>query len=151
MKEIKLTQDKVAQVDDWWFEKLNQYKWRASYAGGDWYAIRSLPRTYDKPRKTEFMHRVIMNTPPELDVDHQDHDGLNNLEENLRNCTHQQNQMNKTAAGKSKYLGVHYSNNHITAKIRLNGKTIYIGMFKTEEDAARAYDCLLYTSDAADE
>lgn len=39
-----------------------------------------------------------------------------------------------------KYRGVSYTHDHIQAQIRINGKLIYLGLFKTVELAARAYD-----------
>jgi hypothetical protein len=76
-----------------------------------------------------------------MQIDHIDHNGLNNQRNNLRVCSNGQNQMNKSAIGKSKYLGVTYScGKYIIAKIQINGRTKYLGIFKTEEEAAMAYD-----------
>ena len=47
-----------------------------------------------------------MDTPNNLEVDHIDHNGLNNQKSNLRNCTPQQNNYNKNSSGSSKYSGV---------------------------------------------
>jgi hypothetical protein len=138
MKFIKLTQGKFAQVDDWWFEELNQHKWFAHKARGLWYAHRKI-KIRDK-QKTIYMHRVIMNTPENMLVDHIDHDGLNCLEENMRNCTSSQNQMNKKSRGKSPYLGVVYKGKCIVAQIKLESITTYLGTHPTEELAALAYD-----------
>ena len=43
---------------------------------------------------------------------------------------------------KSKYIGVYWSENSQKwySKIKHNYKSIYIGMFDCEEDAAKAYD-----------
>jgi hypothetical protein len=89
-----------------------------------------------------------MNTSDNLSVDHIDHNGLHNTEENMRNCTNQQNCMNRTTFGKSVYKGVSFDVRkrgekivtYIEAKIKLDGKQIRIGRFKTEEEAAHAYD-----------
>jgi AP2 domain. len=138
MKLIPLTQGLFAKVDDGWFEELNQYKWYAHKNGSTYYAEREVAGG------PVFMHRVIMNTPKDLVVDHIDHNGLNCLEENMRNCTRQQNRMNLLPHGKSKYLGVSYHTTkgytYIKASIRHDGVTRHIGLFPTEEDAARAYD-----------
>lgn len=132
MKEIKLTQGQFTLVDDEDYEYLNQWKWYAFKGKHTYYAIR-------KPsyQKTIFMHRIIMNPSGELVVDHKNHNGLDNQKLNLRNCTRQQNLRNRRASGRSKYLGVHTS---IEAAINIMGKNIHLGTFKTEEEAARAYD-----------
>ena len=143
MKEIKLTQGKVALVDDEDYEYLNQWKWCVTRDHKDnLYAKRS---TYINKKKGSLsMHRLIMNTPEEKQVDHIDHNGLNNQKSNLRNCTHTQNCWNKIPCGKSKYLGVTIYNQkgkyYIKSAIRIDKKSIHIGQFKTEEEAALAYD-----------
>lgn len=147
MKEIKLTRGKVTLVDDWNYDWLNQWKWQAHKdKDGRLYAVRT-EYTKIAPGKWSQqdikMHRLIMKTPINLKVDHLNHDGLDNQEANLRNCTNQQNSFNSSPAGKSKYLGVSFSGcsrNYIYARISMNKKTIRLGRFKTEEDAARAYD-----------
>jgi hypothetical protein len=142
MQLIELTQGKFAQVDDHWFEELGQYNWFAQYddKNGNFYACRSMPIGNGK-FKVVRMHRQIMNTPDDQEVDHRDHNGLNNLEENMRNCTHRQNMSNYPAFGKSKYLGVSFlSSGKIRARIKVNGKSMFIGYFPTEEKAAIAYD-----------
>lgn len=141
MKEIKLSQGFVTQVDDEDYDYLNQWKWYAKNGGVTYYAARKL---HYKPYM--LMHRVILNTPPNLQVDHIDHNGLNNQKSNLRNCTQSQNNMNSRTFKKkaSKYRGVscpkignrYYIYSHIT----INNKTIHLGSFKTEIEAAIAYD-----------
>jgi hypothetical protein len=79
------------------------------------------------------------------EIDHIDHNGLNCLESNMRNCTHQENRCNNTPHGKSKYLGVYYLRirnkyEYITAGIYFNYKRIHLGYFKSEIEAAKAYD-----------
>jgi len=141
MKEIKLTQGKVVKVDDEDYDYLNQWKWYAYKHRNTWYAVRDFRNHKRTQGNTVLMHRLIMNTPSNLQVDHRDHNGLNCQKYNMRNCTHAQNQMNKKSWGKSKYLGVHYhEDKYIAVSIKINGKNKHLGYFKTEEEAARAYD-----------
>lgn len=78
-----------ALVDDENFEWLNQWKWSH---------LKSYDYTgYVVKRKNGFilMHRLIMDTPKGMEVDHINGNSLDNRKENLRNCTHQQNQCNQ--------------------------------------------------------
>lgn len=148
MKEIQLTRGYVTQVDDEDYDYLMQWKWYARTVTRIPYAARGEKkgRRTKKGRKTTytvFMHRAIMNPTEKLQVDHIDHDGLNNQRSNLRICTHKQNMRNSRSRSnsRSKYLGVSYnSNGHIVAQITINLKHNFLGVFKTEEDAARSYD-----------
>ena len=143
MKEIKLTQGKVALVDDKDFEYLNQFKWYAGKKKRNFYAYRK--KWIDGGQKTIIMHRVIMNTPKGMEADHKDGNGLNNQEYNLRNCTTAQNTKNRRISksnNKSGYKGVYWkkSNKTWVAQIKNNYREIYIGCFQTKEGAARAYN-----------
>lgn len=143
MKEIKLTRGLTTLVDDEDFNFLMQWKW---------HALKDKNTYYVKNKNQGLMHRLIMHTPRELEVDHIDHNGLNNQKDNLRNCLHRQNSANRRQVGKSGKMGVvlhhttQYWNNKphhyivIRAQIKINGKMKTIGNFKTIEDAARAYD-----------
>lgn len=139
MKEIQLTQGKVALVDDDNFETLNQYKWFAVKLGNVFYARRNI--SVNGKRSGQFMHNIIMGRKG---VDHIDRDGLNNKVSNLRFCTKSENGMNrcKQRNTTSIYKGVsfHKRNNNWKASIRLEGKDIYLGCFTNEVDAAKAYN-----------
>jgi len=143
MKQIQLTQGKVALVDDDDFEYLNQFKWNAQKDGNKFYAKRMI--TINGKRTAQLMHVVIMgDNPLKLDIDHKDGDGVNNQKSNLRLCTHQQNMMNRRLGinSSSKYKGVHYSNvrQKWQSRIQTEGRRISLGFFNNKEDAARAYD-----------
>lgn len=135
MKEINLTQGKVALVDDEDFEYLNQWRWSAArYSDNIYYAASRVKG------KSITMHRLLMNSDKQRQVDHKDGNGLNNQKSNLRFANYSQNGSNRRAWGSSCFLGVNIDRGKIYARITLNGQTLYLGRFKTEEDAARAYD-----------
>ena len=137
-KVIPLTQGKVAIVDPDDFERLKQYKWHATKCGRSYYAVRSANG------KSIKMHRQITNAPKGLVVDHIDHNGLDNRRANLRLCTKQQNNCNTRSFRHktSKYKGVFKQKGlkKFRALTRCNRKSIHIGMFESEIDAAKAYD-----------
>jgi hypothetical protein len=106
MKEIKLTQGKVALIDDEDYEYFNQWNWFAHKDHHTYYAGRSI--NVQGHQKQLWMHRELLDTPQGRQVDHIDHNGLNNQKSNLRNCTFSQNMVNKTTCSKTGYLGVSF-------------------------------------------
>lgn len=136
-KEIVLTRGKVATVDDADFEWLNQWRWLAN---GN-YAMRFVgPRSR---RRSIRMHRLIVNAPEGWDVDHIDGNPLNNTRANLRVCTRRENQQNKRAiSGSSRYKGVSYHTSRGTweAAIQVDGRPRFLGRWRTEREAAEAYN-----------
>lgn len=98
MKLIPLTQNKFAKVDDANYEWLNSFKWHYKRSAcGNGYAVRKeyLGKGGNSKRGYSYrsiqMHRLIVDAPEGMDVDHKDGDGLNNSRNNLRVCTHMQN------------------------------------------------------------
>ncbi len=127
-----------AIVDAADYEMLSKYRWCAKHTPTTCYAIA-------KPKGKDIaMHRLIMNAPTGLLVDHIDHNGLNNTRKNLRLCTYSQNMQNqKPRTGcTSKYKGVRWQKHckKFRAGIRHNGKIYDLGYFKDEIKAAKAYD-----------
>ncbi len=144
MKQIKLTQDKVALVDDEDFETLNKYKWHYSrysphFENG--YAKRRNPN--GKPALIRMQHMILPLKKGYM-VDHKNGNGLDNRRENLRLVTKSQNMMNcgLQRNNKSGYKGVcwHESNKKWRAQIFVNGRQYFLGLFKNKKDAARAYN-----------
>lgn len=86
------------------------------------------------------MHRLIMNSPAELEVDHIDHVTWNNRRNNLRIGTTAQNQFNSKIRidNKSGYKGVSFNRKlgKWIAQIRVNSQKMGLGVFETKEAAA---------------
>ena len=78
---------------------------------------------------------------PGLDIDHIDGNGLNNRFKNLRLATRTQNLINSRVYKTNKLgiRGVHRQGNRYIAGINLQGKRVYLGCFKTPEEASAAY------------
>lgn len=141
MKTINLSQGMVALVDDWNYNWLDKRKWHVIKPKKTYYAVSHKNRDGKCDGKHYYMHREIMNPQKGQGVDHIDHNGLNCQEYNMRNCTIAQNNRNTSSHGNSKYLGVSIrSDGRITAQIQINYRQTYIGIFRNEIDAARAYD-----------
>lgn len=143
MKQIPLTQGFFALVDDEDFDELNKYNWSVAKKKDTNYAIRSDLSTGKK--KTVSMARIILGiSDKNIFVDHADGNGLNNQKSNLRACTPSQNSQNKKKDHNSlsKFKGVHPNtkNCRFRATIRINGTIKNLGVYKTEKDAAIAYD-----------
>lgn len=129
--------NKYTLVDDEDFDWINQWKWYFSQG----YARRMI----SKPKERMLgMHRVIMGDPEGFEIDHINHNTLDNRRKNLRLATKQQNRMNRTAYKKNKsgYKGVYWyaEKKKWLASIRFNKKSIYLGLYENKIDAALAYD-----------
>lgn len=141
MKEIQLTQGKVAIVDDEDYEWLNQWKWHFSNG----YAQRNASIKNKQKRCIIKMHRQIMNLLKKdgKQVDHINQETLDNRRKNLRLSNKSTNGMNrgKQSNNKSGFKGVSWSKPRKMwiAQIRLDGKQVCLGVFSTPESAHAAY------------
>jgi hypothetical protein len=131
MKKINLTRGKVAMVDDADYDWLSEYKWHFKASAA-----------YTKiKKKTISMHRLIMNAPEGMEVDHINHNRFDNRRENLRLCTKSQNQWNGILRkdNTSGYRGVSYVKRDKVwqAYIRIFGKGLHLGTYKTKSEAIK--------------
>lgn len=133
MREIPLTQGKVALVDDEEFERLAGFKWRVMKTPYNYYAARG---------HDTLMHRSLLCAKAGQDVDHKNGNGLDNRRDNLRLCTRGQNNANthKPTRNSLGYRGVNKNGRNFCAMIQVNLKRIYLGTFTSTEEAAREYD-----------
>jgi hypothetical protein len=143
MQTIELTQGKVAIVDDWNFEWLNQFKWYAWRNRNRWYAARNVLLSNGK-RTKHYMHRVIVGNPTSMEIDHKDREAtLDNREDNLR-VTAGQNQQNVGLRNdnKSGFKGVSWCKRkrkwHVA--IEANKQSIYLGDFNTAIEGAAVWN-----------
>ena len=95
-------------------------------------------------KKCVTMHRVVTGAMTGQLVDHINMDRVDNRQKNLRLCTKSQNGANRrrNSNKNTKYKGVYKQANCVTYKsvIRVNGKNIHLGGYKTQEEAAKAYN-----------
>lgn len=131
-------------IDECDLEIFRKYKWKIQYQKNTRYIYCS---TYDGIKvKCILFHRLILNCShgDKKCVDHIDGNGLNNLRDNLRICTHSENMRNRinNKPHSSIYKGVSWTklNKKWRASIRINKKYISLGLFINEVDAAKAYN-----------
>lgn len=120
------------------------YHWHIAKRRNKTYAARGVRRG---GRRLIYLHREIMNPPRGMEVDHIDHDGLNNSRTNLRICTQSQNQMtSRRISAKSGFRGVYKHSkggrdyHKWFATIQIDGHRVHLGTFLSPVEAAMAYD-----------
>ena len=142
MKEIQLTQGKVAIVDDEDYPELLKYKWCAYKGGNTFYAARASPRDPITHKSSLIlMHAVIAGTPKGMETDHINGNGLDNRRENLRVATRRENMQNWHPPKTSRFPGVNWDKGaqKWRAQIEVNGKNHHLGLYSDEDAAARRY------------
>lgn len=142
MKKIKLTKGKYALVDNEDYEKMSAFSWRAAKHGYTFYGERTTLKNEGR-RTTKMLHREIMETHKDLEVDHINGNGLDNRKQNLRNCTGSANQMNRTNVGKNNTTGVtgvffDKKWGKYFSKIKIVGKQFYISYFDNKKAAKKS-------------
>jgi len=128
---IPLSSGKFALVDAWDYDKIKAYKWTQD---DNDYVV-----AWNKTAKRSTrLSRLVLDNPEGQDVDHENHDKLDNRKQNLRPCTRSQNCMNSIdRENKLGVRGVHeHKNGGYVAQIQANNKKIYLGIFPNIEDAA---------------
>jgi len=99
--------------------------------------------------KLYYLHRLLAqafvpNPQGKPFVDHIDGDRKNNSLSNLRWCTYAENNRNvgKRITNTSGYTGVTFNKRYgkWQAQIKVDGKNKYLGLFRTKEEAAAAYE-----------
>lgn len=90
------------------------------------------------------MHRLILDAPDGVDVDHINRNKLDNRKANLRLVSRSHNMMNTDlrSTNTSGYKGVSWSQvaGKWEARIRRDERQYFLGLYPTSDDAARAYD-----------
>lgn len=105
-----------------------------------WYRCNS--GNYIGDRSGYCIHRRIMNAPVGYEVDHINHDPLDNRKSNLRICTHRENQYNQPLQrnNTSGASGVSYypPRRKYRARIKYDQQEIHLGYFTSFLEAVQA-------------
>ena len=139
MKKIYLSgkkgKGKFALVNEDKFEELSRYNW---HLNGQGYASSGIKGRIIR------MHRFILNIPKETEVDHINHNRLDNRKENLRFATRSQNNWNRSLNknNTSGYKGVSWNKKvgKWESRIRVFGKRFNLGFFGDVIGGATSYN-----------
>jgi hypothetical protein len=139
MRELQLTRGLVSLIDDVDFERCLKFRWYPVKRVHTTYASRVIK--YPHRTTSQLLHNFILNASG---IDHIDGNGLNNQRSNLRLATPMQNRRNthRRSTFTSRYKGVSWNAKDRVwrAFIYVNYKQIYLGRFRDEVEAAKAYD-----------
>lgn len=151
MREITIQSQKYHNlftiVDDEDFDWLNAVTWNVNVGQSNGrYVFRVLRPPNRSGGLNGAFARLIWehhHGPFKQQIDHINHNGLDNRKQNLRIAT-----VNQNAANRHKRIGDHQScfkgvgrnGKGWKSQIRFNGKLIYLGHFDSEKEAAQAYD-----------
>jgi hypothetical protein len=140
---IPLTKGQVAIIDTEDFEHLSKLHWHAAVTGGNTFYAARRKKTDDGKWSIVYLHRELLGLikGDRREVDHINHNTLDNRRSNLRIATRQQNVMNTRRLCQPGLKGTFYSKNakKWTAQLTVDRKAMHLGYFPTEEAAHSAY------------
>ncbi len=106
------------------FDKVKDHKWGLNSEG---YVVSRIDK------KMVLLHRFLLDCSRNKEADHINHNTINNSRNNLRICTRSQNNMNREFKG----MSYNKRENKWMARIKIDGKQIFLGYFDTEEEALK--------------
>jgi len=136
---VPLTNGGFTKVDAADFDSVSRFNWHSTGRG---YIERNLPRL-NGIQKKQMMHRLLMDDPVGLEVDHINHDKSDNRRCNLRIATRQQNSFNHPGQSNSlsgiKGARWNRCKRKWQSSIKVNGESIHLGWFDCPVLAAGIY------------
>ncbi len=137
---IPLPCGKTALIDDADWPLVAPYRWHSHRGKNGVVYVRSLLKQPNGRRKVLYLHRLITNAPPKTEVDHDNHDGLDNRRANLvvtdgcGNMANSRGHRDSTSGVK----GVSFYGGLWHAEIMRRGRRIRVHSFPSLEEAVRA-------------
>src|SRR6478609_1220797 len=127
MAEIALARGLIALLDDYDYDVLSKYHWYPDV--GPWTTYAKTDDLAGRPR----LHKVIMNPPKGMVVDHLNRDGLDNRRDNLEIVTNSVNSFRALKPlGRVPFRGVHkHTSDRFYAQITVNYQKHYLGIYDT--------------------
>lgn len=121
------------------FDKIKDYTWHTNAYG---YIASSTFKRQLELTKNILFHRLILNPPDKMQIDHYNHIKFDNRKSNLRICNNQENTHNTNlrSTNKSGVKGVFWSKdrNKWESYITVDGKKINLGRYIDKDDAINA-------------
>lgn len=143
-RRVPLTQGKVAFVDADDYGRVVAFgSWCVNIGKTKTYAVKGVKK--NKKCRLILLHRFVLGlenvSARAVQVDHINHDGLDCRKINMRPCNKSQNGANTKGYKRlSRFKGVCKKKYGWVAQIKVKREYQYLGFFKAEEDAAKAYD-----------
>lgn len=139
---LPLTQGLEALIDESDVPLIGQYKWFANNVTKKnrktvfVYPCSKIPGS----RSYSYLHRFLMQPKNGFIIDHLNGNTLDNRRANLRICTLRENNCNLKIHRTGAMLGAHKTPyGTYISQIKIDGKTLYLGSFKTAHEAHQAY------------
>lgn len=121
------------------YDKIKEYHW---HQNSDGYAVCNIQR--DNQWFTILMHRLVMDAPDGVEIDHIHGNTLDNRKAELRIVTQSDNKKNRAmyTNNKSGYKGVSWNapKQKWVANIQCDGQQFYLGAFSSSYDAHVCYE-----------
>ncbi len=138
MKQITLTKGQTTCVDDTDYDRLLGIgRWSCNNKG---YAVHYT--TVSGEMLVLYMHRIILDAPAGMVVDHINGDRLDNRRDNLRLGTISQNNANRQhySTSEAPFKGLSWNRGKWQVRIGVNGRRVYLGRYASPTTAALMYD-----------
>lgn len=123
--------EKLKGYNKWWISKRGDVITQKQYGSGK-----------TRTRTTYKLHRVLAGAPDGMEIDHINHNKLDNRMANLRICSHAENGRNLSLSknNTSGVAGVVWdkSRDRWAATIKFNYKNIHLGRFIDKQKAIKA-------------
>lgn len=140
MPQIQLTRGFVALVDEEDVERCAPFRWCARGEPPYVYAHRGEKK--GGIYKSVGLHRFLLNAPDDREVDHINHDTLDNRRTNLAIVTASQNKQNTNGSYANSSTGVRgvtrARSGRYQARFNWEGRTVQLGTFTTLQEADTA-------------
>lgn len=119
------------------FDKIKQFCWREDNSKNGYIVARDITQPHET--KIVLLHRIIMNCPDEMQVDHIFHDVKDNRKSKMRIVTLAQNNYNRLPYEGEKIRGVYpKKNGKWKAQITFKGVVHNLGLYNSKGEAVTA-------------